>query len=94
MPFQRVPLCPPFQAAYFDRDDVALNGFASRFHKASDDKRSNAFKLIDYQNTRGARTNFQDVQKPITGDWLSAQNAIEASLKLEKDLHKVKTDNN
>ena len=38
-----------FQAAYFDRDDVALQGFAKRFRENSDEEREHAQKLIKYQ---------------------------------------------
>ena len=38
-----------FQAAYFDRDDVALLGFAKRFRDNSDEEREHAQKLINYQ---------------------------------------------
>ena len=77
------------QAAYFDRDDVALAGFAKRFRAASEEERGHAFKLIDYQNMRGGRVVFQDVAKAKTDDWTSALNAVEASLELEKKVHEV-----
>ena len=38
-----------FQAAYFDRDDVALQGFAKRFRDNSEEEREHAQKLINYQ---------------------------------------------
>ena len=37
------------QAAYFDRDGVALQGFAKRFRENSDEEREHAQKFIDYQ---------------------------------------------
>ena len=37
------------KAAYFDRDDVALKGFAKRFCENSDEEREHAQKLINYQ---------------------------------------------
>ena len=40
---------------YFDRDDVALPGFARYFKKASDEERVHAERLMKYQNTRGGR---------------------------------------
>jgi len=76
-------------AAYFDRDDVALAGFAKRFRAASEEERGHAFKLIDYQNMRGGRVVFQDVAKAKTDDWTSALNAVEASLELEKKVHEA-----
>jgi ferritin len=52
-------LCSSFQSAYFDRDDVALQGFAKRFSKNSEEERCHAQKFIDYQNSRGGRIVFQ-----------------------------------
>merc|ERR1712025_904994 len=74
-------------AAYFDRDDVALQGFAKRFRDNSDEEREHAQKLINYQNMRGGRVVFQNVTKPNTDDWESALSAVEASLELEKKVH-------
>jgi len=74
-------------AAYFDRDDVALHGFAKRFRENSEEEREHAMKFIKYQNMRGGRVVFQDVQKAKTDDWTSAINAVEASLELEKQVH-------
>merc|ERR1719334_1969144 len=74
-------------AAYFDRDDVALQGFAKRFRDNSEEEREHAQKLINYQNMRGGRVVFQNVTKPNTDDWESALSAVEASLELEKNVH-------
>merc|ERR1712117_370479 len=71
-------------ADYFDRDDVALHGFAKRFRENSDEEREHAQKFIDYQNRRGGRVVFQDVAKPRTDEWGSALAAVEASFELEK----------
>merc|ERR1711974_554702 len=59
-------------AAYFDRDDIALPGFAKRFQANSEEERDHAMKLIKYQNMRGGRVVFQDVAKAKTDDWISA----------------------
>merc|ERR1712193_134626 len=74
-------------AAYFDRDDIALPGFAKRFQANSEEERDHAMKLIKYQNMRGGRVVFQDVAKAKTDDWISALSAVEASLELEKKVH-------
>jgi len=74
-------------AAYFDRDDVALPGFAKRFRANCDEEREHAQKFIDYQNMRGGRVVFQNIQKPNTDDWTSALDAVESSLELEKSVH-------
>lgn len=74
-------------AAYFDRDDVALHGFAKRFRENSEEEREHAMKFMKYQNMRGGRVVFHDIQKAKTDDWTSAINAVEASLDLEKEVH-------
>lgn len=74
-------------AAFFDRDDIALPGFAKRFLANSDEERGHAQKFIDYQNKRGGRVVFQNIQKPNTDEWVTALNAVEASLDLEKSVH-------
>jgi ferritin heavy chain len=79
-------------AAYFDRDDVALHGFAKRFRENSDEERDHAMKFIKYQNMRGGRVVFQDISKAKTDEWTSALNAIEASLDLEKKVHEALLD--
>merc|ERR1711982_226838 len=76
-------------AAYFDRDDVALAGFAKRFRENSEEEREHAMKFIEYQNKRGGRFVFQDVAKAKADDWTSALNAVEASLELEKKVHEA-----
>jgi len=79
-------------AAYFDRDDVALHGFAKRFRENSEEEREHAMKFITYQNMRGGRVVFQDISKAKTDEWTSALNAVEASLDLEKKVHEALLD--
>merc|ERR1712219_15346 len=79
-------------AAYFERDDVALHGFAKRFRENSDEERDHAMKFIKYQNMRGGRVVFRDIAKAKTDEWSSALNAIEASLDLEKKVHEALLD--
>jgi ferritin heavy chain len=82
--------------AYFDRDDVALEGYSKWFYKNSDEERGHARKLITYQNLRGGRVVLQDIARPTTDDWTSGLSALEAALQLERtvnqsllDLHKL-----
>lgn len=49
-------------ATFFGRDDIALPGFHKYFKKASDEEREHAEKFIKYQNMRGGRVSFQDIQ--------------------------------
>jgi ferritin heavy chain len=84
------------QSTFFDRDDQALPGFSKYFRKASDEERDHACKLIQYQNMRGGKVVFQDIDKPTKSEWSSPLEAIEDALELEKtvnqsllDLHKA-----
>ena len=61
--------CFSLQATYFDRDDVALHGFAKRFKENSHEEREHAEKLIEYQNKRGVRVVFAQIDKPQTTEW-------------------------
>ncbi|KAK3135947.1 hypothetical protein QOZ80_5BG0425670 [Eleusine coracana subsp. coracana] len=88
--------------AYFDRDNVALKGFAKFFKESSDEEREHAEKLMKYQNKRGGRVRLQSIVTPLTefdhpekGDALYA---MELALALEKlvneklhNLHSVGT---
>ncbi|KAL5206221.1 hypothetical protein ABZP36_034430 [Zizania latifolia] len=74
--------------AYFDRDNVALKGFAKFFKESSDEERGHAEKLMKYQNKRGGRVRLQSIVTPLTefdhpekGDALYA---MELALALEK----------
>ena len=66
---------------------MALNGFAKFFKKNSEEEREHALKLIDYQNMRGGRVVFQDINKPNKSEWGSALEAVEAALDLEKTVN-------
>ena len=73
-----------------------MPGFSKFFRKASDEERDHAQKLMDYQNMRGGKVVFQDVQKPTKSEWRDPLDAAEDALELEKsvnqsllDLHKV-----
>nr|ADK25061.1 ferritin [Sinohyriopsis cumingii] len=81
---------------YFDRDDVALKGFAKFFKKSSEEEREHAEKFMKYQNKRGGRIVLQDIKKPDRDKWGTGLDAMEVALDLEKsvnqallDLHKV-----
>lgn len=58
------------QAYYFDRDDVALHGFAKFFRKQSEEEREHAEKLMKFQNKRGGRIVLQDIKVlTLLGCW-------------------------
>jgi len=72
---------------YFDRDDVALKGFAKYFKKASDEEREHAEKFMKYQNQRGGRIILQDIKKPDHDEWGTGLDAMKAALQLEKNVN-------
>lgn len=72
---------------YFDRDDVALKGFAKFFKENSDEEREHAQKLMKFQNQRGGRILLQAVQKPERDEWGSGLEAMQAALALEKNVN-------
>jgi len=86
---------------YFDRDDVALKGFAKFFKKSADEEKEHAEKLMKFQNERGGRIVLQDIKKPSVEEWGTGLNAMQAALDLEKavnqsllDLHAVAGNHN
>lgn len=74
--------------AYFDRDNVALPGFAKYFKEASDEERDHAHKLVAYQNQRGGRVRLAPLAAPETefanADKGDALYAMELALAMEK----------
>jgi len=83
-------------ASHFERDDIALYGFAKFFRKSSDEENEHARLLMEFQNKRGGRVVLQNIMKPEKDEWGTSLDAIQAALALEKqvnvallDLHKV-----
>merc|ERR1712045_485593 len=74
-------------SSYFSRDDQALPGFASHFAKEAEEEREHGMKLMAYQSKRGGRCVFQDIAKPVTMEWGSCLEAMEAALELEKTVN-------
>ncbi|KAL6533081.1 2Fe-2S ferredoxin [Orobanche minor] len=52
--------------AYFDRDNVALKGFANFFKESSAEERGHAEKLMEYQNKRGGNVKLQSMLMPLS----------------------------
>uniref|UniRef100_A0A1J3DQU4 Ferritin n=1 Tax=Noccaea caerulescens TaxID=107243 RepID=A0A1J3DQU4_NOCCA len=91
--------------AYFDRDNVALQGLAKFFKESSEEERGHAEKFMEYQNKRGGRVKLHPIVSPISefehGEKGDALYAMELALSLEKltnekllNLHSVATENN
>lgn len=51
----------------------------------SEEERSHAFKLMNYQNTRGGHVSLYEVPKPEHDDWQSLLFALQAANQLERD---------
>merc|ERR1712046_364523 len=77
-----------YQAAarHFERDDVALFGFAKFFQHQSDEEREHAEKFQKYLNIRGGRLTLKDIKAPPTF-YESALSAMGAALQLERDVN-------
>merc|ERR1711912_52311 len=77
-----------YQAAarHFQRDDVALFGFAKFFQESSDEEREHAEKFQKYQLLRGGRLSYGDVKSP-PAEYESPLKAMEAALQLERDVN-------
>ena len=89
------------QSYYFDRDDVALPGFAKYFKKSADEEKEHAEKLMKFQVQRGGRVVLNDIKKPAKDEWGTGLDAMQDALALEKtvnqallDLHKIADANN
>ena len=75
------------QSYYFDRDDVALPGFAKYFKKAADEEKEHAECLMKFQIQRGGRIILNDIRKPIKDEWGSGLEAMQEALALEKSMN-------
>ncbi|KAL1919078.1 uncharacterized protein VTP21DRAFT_2459 [Calcarisporiella thermophila] len=77
-----------FDAAWCDRDNVALPGLESYFRHKTEEESERAQKLISYQNMRGGRAILKQVPAPAT-ELRSPKKVVEGSLQLEKDVNKA-----
>jgi len=78
-----------YQSMYFhfDRDDIALPGFAKFFNDSSKEEREHAELLMKFQNQRGGRIVLQDIKRPEQDSWGSGLEAMQAALALEKNVN-------
>jgi len=78
-----------YQSMYFhfDRDDIALPGFAKFFNDSSKEEREHAELLMKFQNQRGGRIVLQDIKKLEQDAWGSGLEAMQAALTLEKSVN-------
>jgi len=77
---------------YFDRDDIALPGFAKFFNDSSKEEREHAELLMKFQNQRGGRIVLQDIKKPERDEWGTGLDAMQAALALEKQVNQALLD--
>ncbi|XP_049979214.1 ferritin light chain 1-like [Alexandromys fortis] len=77
---------------YFDQDDVALKSVGHFFSELAEEKHEGTEHLLKLQNDRGGRALFQDVQSPSQDEWGKTQEAMKASLALEKNLNQALLD--
>jgi len=75
-------------AYYFDRDDVALKGFARFFyHNSTWDMEEFAEKLMKYINKRGGTVQLQNIEKPNRDEWGTPLECMQLALECEKKLN-------
>merc|ERR1712056_31551 len=72
---------------YFERDDVALLGFAKFFKKASGEEREHGTRFMEYQNVRGGRIVLKPIDAPAKQSWASAVEAVQDAIELEKTVN-------
>lgn len=82
--------------AYFNRDTVALPGFAKYFNDQSLEERSHAHEFMEYQNKRGGKVELMPIAVPemafaMNDGTSDAVYAMDLALQLEKFVyHKLK----
>jgi ferritin heavy chain len=74
-------------AYYYERDDVALHGFAKFFRHNSEEEREHAEKFMKYQNKRGGTIVLKDIQKPEKDSWGTGLEGLETALALERNVN-------
>ena len=80
-----------FQAAFYDRDDVALKGFSKFYMDCAKEEHEHAEKLIKYQHLRGGKVVFQPIDRPAQDSWETPLAAMEYALNMEKQVNQVIT---
>ena len=73
-----------FQFAYYDRDEIALKGFAQYYLRLAYEELEHALKFIRYVNKRGGRARFCDVKAPERQAWACPRESIQCALDTEK----------
>merc|ERR1712210_282101 len=74
---------------YFERDDVALLGFAKFFKKASGEEREHGTRFMEYQNVRGGRIVLKPIDAPAKQSWDSAVEAMQDAIEREKTVKEL-----
>merc|ERR1719402_888855 len=74
-------------AFYYERDDVALPGFAKYFKKSAQEESEHAQKFMAFQNKRGGRIVLKDIKKPERDEWGTGLDGMKAALELEKQVN-------
>ena len=71
---------------YFHCQDGALEGVGHFFQELAEETLEGAHHLLKLQNQRGGCALFQDVLRPPHDEWGDTQDAVEATVALEKNL--------
>uniref|UniRef100_A0A671ECG2 Ferritin n=1 Tax=Rhinolophus ferrumequinum TaxID=59479 RepID=A0A671ECG2_RHIFE len=76
----------------FDCDNVALEDVGHFIYKLATEKREATECLLKMQNQRDGHALFQDLQKPPQDEWGKTQDAMEATVVMEKNLNQALLD--
>lgn len=77
-------------SSFFGRGDVGLEKLQEFFKKQSDEEREHADKLMDYQNKRGGKVMFKQLQPVIINNNLESNyilDLLKMGLKMERDIN-------
>lgn len=78
-------------SSYLDRESVALPGCRDFFKKQSEEERTHAQLLIDYQNKRGGCVTFSNITL-LKQEWNSALEMFQLALIMEKQINQTLLD--
>jgi len=84
---QRISYKYMMMAAYFNRADVALPGFAEYFRSASDREHESVNFIMNYIHKRGGYIDCRDIERPDAYKWANGTDALDDALQMERELN-------
>ena len=77
------------QSAFYNKEDVALKGFANLFRALGADDHKRVQKMIQFQHHRGGDVRLSAINTPASQDWATPRSAIDFALFLERRNRRV-----